>query len=141
MAPPTGTGSTFGSGSPARSPGASGACACHPMSVQSGIPEMSETSELGGRNYMSVDISVIIPTFRRQRQLAQALASVLGQVGVTLDVFVVDDCPDGSAREVVEQLQDPRITYLRNRTTIGGCPQYCPQSGLAARGSSLHPFP
>jgi len=140
MAPPTGTGSTFGSGSPARSPGASGACACHPMSVQSGIPEMSETSELGGRNYMSVDISVIIPTFRRQRQLAQALASVLGQVGVTLDVFVVDDCPDGSAQEVVEQLQDPRITYLRNRTPSGGVPSIVRNLGWPHAGAAYIHF-
>lgn len=88
---------------------------------------------------MSVDISVIIPTFRRQRQLVQALVSVLGQTGVTLDVFVVDDCPDGSAREVVEQLQDPRITYLRNRPPSGGVPSIVRNLGWPhAGGTYIH---
>jgi glycosyltransferase involved in cell wall biosynthesis len=88
---------------------------------------------------MSVDISVIVPTFRRQKQLAEALASVVGQMGVTLDVVVVDDCPDGSAREVVEQFQDPRITYLRNRPPSGGVPSIVRNLGWPrSSGAYIH---
>jgi glycosyltransferase involved in cell wall biosynthesis len=88
---------------------------------------------------MPVDISVIIPTFRRQRQLAQTLASVLGQSGVTLDVLVVDDCPDGSARGVVEGIRDPRITYLRNPSPSGGVPSIVRNLGWPlASGAYIH---
>lgn len=71
---------------------------------------------------MAIDISVVIPTFRRREQLAEALASVLGQTGVALEVFVVDDCPDGSARDVVAALGDPRVAYMRNPRPTGGFP-------------------
>jgi glycosyltransferase involved in cell wall biosynthesis len=71
---------------------------------------------------MPADISVVIPTFRRPRLLAQALASVLSQAGATVEIFVVDDCPDGSARDVVDALRDPRVTYIRNPKPTGGRP-------------------
>ena len=71
---------------------------------------------------MAVDVSVVIPTYRRQRELTEALASVLCQSDVTLEVLVVDDCPDGSARDVVLGLNDPRVTYLRNPRPTGGVP-------------------
>lgn len=50
---------------------------------------------------MSADFSVVIPTFRRPKELKDALASVLSQIGVTLEVFVIDDSPEGSAKGVV----------------------------------------
>jgi glycosyltransferase involved in cell wall biosynthesis len=64
----------------------------------------------------------VIPTFRRPELLAEALASVLGQTGVTLEVLVVDDCPDGSARAIVEAVSDPRVAYIRNPRPTGGKP-------------------
>jgi glycosyltransferase involved in cell wall biosynthesis len=69
-----------------------------------------------------VDVSVVIPTFRRNRELAEAIASVQRQEGVTLEVLVVDDCPDGSARAVVEDLNDARVSYRRNPNPTGGVP-------------------
>jgi GT2 family glycosyltransferase len=69
-----------------------------------------------------MEFSVIIPTFRRNRELAEAIASVQRQQGVTLEILVVDDCPNGGARRVVEGLNDPRVTYLRNPKPTGGVP-------------------
>ena len=69
-----------------------------------------------------VDFSVIIPTFRRNRELAEAIVSVQRQQGVTLEILVVDDCPNGGARTVVEDLNDTRVTYLRNPKPTGGVP-------------------
>jgi glycosyltransferase involved in cell wall biosynthesis len=71
---------------------------------------------------MPIDFSVVIPTFRRCRELMEAITSALGQAGVTLEILVVDDCPEGSAQEAVEGLQDARVTYLRNPTPTGGVP-------------------
>jgi GT2 family glycosyltransferase len=71
---------------------------------------------------MPVEFSVIIPTFRRPRQLLGAVTSVLAQVGVAVEIFVVDDSVEGSAREVITSLNDPRITYLKNPSPTGGIP-------------------
>lgn len=69
-----------------------------------------------------VDISVVIPTFRRPLLLPAALASVLSQEGAAIEVFVVDDCPDGSGEPVVAACGDARVRYLRNPHPTGGNP-------------------
>ncbi len=67
-----------------------------------------------------MDFSVIIPTFRRPGELAEAVASVLAQPGVSLQVIVVDDCAAGSAEAAVPQ--DSRVRYLRNPAPSQGRP-------------------
>ena len=71
---------------------------------------------------MKPDISVIIPTFRREQQLVEALSSVLGQARADTEVFVVDDSPEGSARDVVSQIGDKRVRYHKNPLPTGGNP-------------------
>ncbi len=53
------------------------------------------------------DVSIIIPTFRRPDLLRAALESCLGQVGVDpaeVEIVVVDNCAQGSARQAVAAL-------------------------------------
>jgi glycosyltransferase involved in cell wall biosynthesis len=69
-----------------------------------------------------VEFSVVIPTYRRPRALAEALASVLRQVRVTLEVVVLDDCPNGSGFEAVAGINDARVSYIRNPNPSGGVP-------------------
>ena len=71
---------------------------------------------------LPVDISVVIPTFQRPTLLPLTLSSVLRQEGVSIEVFVVDDCPDGSAEPVVTACGDARVSYLRNPRPTGGNP-------------------
>jgi GT2 family glycosyltransferase len=71
---------------------------------------------------MAVDMSVVIPTFRRPVLLRETLDSVRAQTGVTTEVIVVDDCPEGSAAATVLGRNDPSITYLRNPRPTGGFP-------------------
>jgi len=88
---------------------------------------------------MPIDISVVIPTFRRLEQLGEALESALSQVGVSVEVIVVDDSPEGSAREVVERVADPRVRYLRNPTPTGGVPSIVRNLGWPlATGAYIH---
>ena len=84
-----------------------------------------------------VDYSVIIPTFRRPRELAEALASVLCQEGATIEVIVVDDSPEGSGQEVVQGLDDARVSYLKNPNPTGGVPSVVRNllAGLLQRGN------
>jgi glycosyltransferase involved in cell wall biosynthesis len=71
---------------------------------------------------MASDISVIIPTFRRPRQLQDAISSVLRQTSANIDVLVVDDSPEGSARPIIDEVQDSRIVYMKNPNPSGGVP-------------------
>jgi GT2 family glycosyltransferase len=81
----------------------------------------------------------VIPTFRRPRLLAEALASVSRQTGVTLEVFVVDDSPDGEARAVVAAAGDPRVVYVANPRPTGGFPSIVRNLGWArATGAYVH---
>jgi glycosyltransferase involved in cell wall biosynthesis len=71
---------------------------------------------------MSIEFSVIIPTYRRPRELRDALNSVLSQLDVSVEIIVVDDSPEGSAREVIDALSDPRVKYFKNPSPTGGIP-------------------
>ncbi len=85
------------------------------------------------------DISVIIPTFRRELPLAEALESALGQSGVDLEIFVVDDSPEGSARDVVAGLKDDRVNYRKHPVPTGGYPSIVRNFALPeARAPLIH---
>lgn len=78
-------------------------------------------------------ISILVPTFRRPQLLPKALASILAQQNCALDaieVIVVDNCPDASARPSFERVREiaggrlclrylheprPGISHARNR--------------------------
>jgi len=67
------------------------------------------------------DFLVIVPTHRRPEFLTEALKSVLRQTGVSKCIVVVDDCPEGSARQLTASL-DPSLIYLKNPQPSGGWP-------------------
>ncbi len=69
---------------------------------------------------MSIDFSVVIPTFRRPETLIEAISSVLRQRDASVEIVVIDDCPEGSAEGAVTRLADARITYLKNPAPTGG---------------------
>ena len=88
---------------------------------------------------MPIDYSVIIPTFRRPQELPTAIASVLAQSGVEVEVFVIDDSPEGSAQAFVEAYDDPRVHYVKNPNPSGGVPSLVRNLGWPlARGAFIH---
>ncbi len=88
---------------------------------------------------MSVEFSVIIPTYRRPRELRDAVTSVLAQQEVTIEIIVVDDSPEGSAREVIDAINDPRVTYFKNPSPTGGNPSIVRNLAWPhAKGSFIH---
>ncbi len=70
----------------------------------------------------SLDVSVVIPTYHRERLLQEAIDSVLAQRGVTFEIIVVDDNPEGSARDSVESRDDSRIQYVQRTEHSGARP-------------------
>ena len=90
-------------------------------------------------NDESVDVSVVIPTFHREQLVSQAIQSALRQVGVQLEVIVVDDAPEATARPVVESIKDSRLRYFSRPEPSGGRPA-CARNdgGRLARGRYIH---
>lgn len=86
---------------------------------------------------MTPDVSVIVPTFRREAALVRAVESGLAQDGVAVEVIVVDDSPEGSARAAVESL-DSRVRYVHRDEPSGGRPALVRADGARlARGRYL----
>lgn len=84
-------------------------------------------------------VSVVIPTFRREAMAAEAVRSALAQTGVSLEVIVLDDSPEGSARAAIEGIGDPRVRYVHREVPSGGNPALVRNEGLKmARGEFLH---
>ena len=88
---------------------------------------------------MPVDFSVVVPTFRRPRELNEAIRSALDQPGVTVEMFVIDDSPEGSAKDTVASIDDSRVTYLQNPAPTGGVPSVVRNLAWPrARGAFTH---
>jgi glycosyltransferase involved in cell wall biosynthesis len=86
-----------------------------------------------------IDVSIVIPTFRRPAFLKDAIASVLDQERVSTEIIVVDDSPEGSARAVVDGHADARVVYLQCQPPSGGRPALVRNLGWPqARGRFVH---
>ncbi len=64
------------------------------------------------------DASVVIPTRDRWPLLPRALASVLDQEAVSVEIIVVDDGSD-EPEPPIEAVKDPRVTVLRHDRQLG----------------------
>ena len=103
------------------------------------LPSVGLLHPLPGNLRVPVDFSVVIPTFRRVDQLRECIASVIAQTGVTTEIFVIDDSPEGSAQPVVEHFADGRISYVKNPQPTGGRPSVVRNLGWPlATGSFVH---
>lgn len=64
-------------------------------------------------------VSVIIPTYDRERRLARAIASVTAQSHAAWELIVVDDASTDGTAEMVRALGDPRIRLIRHDRNAG----------------------
>lgn len=79
------------------------------------------------------DVTVCMPTYGHAEFIGMAIASVLLQEGVNLELIVVDDASGDGTLETVSAIPDPRIRLIRNprRMGIG----HCHNAALAASRS------
>lgn len=85
------------------------------------------------------DVTVVTPTFRRERQVVEAVRSALAQDGVTIEVIVIDDSAESSARGAIEAIADPRVRYIPCEVPSGGHPAAVRNRGATlARGRYIH---
>jgi glycosyltransferase involved in cell wall biosynthesis len=72
---------------------------------------------------MSADTNEVcevrLPTYRRLTLLKRALQSRISQTYPNWRCIVFDDCPNGTARSVVDSLCDHRIYYSHNERRLG----------------------
>jgi len=59
-------------------------------------------------------VSVIIPTYNRQKLLPKAIKSVLNQTFKNFELIIVDDGSTDNTKEIIKEFQkrDPRIKYI-----------------------------
>lgn len=65
-----------------------------------------------------MNISVIIPTYNRATDVAEAIQSVLGQTHPAFEIMVVDDGSDDSTLETLDQFGE-KITVIKNPENRG----------------------
>ncbi|MFO0761323.1 MAG: glycosyltransferase [Byssovorax sp.] len=83
-------------------------------------------------------MSVIIPTFHREHEVIEATRSALDQREVEVEVIVLDDSAEGSARGAIEAIGDARVRYVKRAVPSGGAPALARNEGMAlARGRFL----
>lgn len=69
-----------------------------------------------------LDVSVIIPTFRREKELKEAVTSVLAIRDLRLELLVSDDSPERSAKATLEVFKDDRLHHEWMQPPSGGSP-------------------
>lgn len=73
-------------------------------------------------------VSVIIPTYNRSQILLKAIESVLNQTYQYFEIIVVDDGATDNIEEMVSQVKDLRIKYIKLSENMG--PSYARNMGI-----------
>ena len=66
-------------------------------------------------------ISVVIPTYNPAQTIRMAVDSVLNQTYRDIELIIVDDASTDGTQDVVTQIADDRIRYLRLEQRSGAC--------------------
>ena len=81
-------------------------------------------------------VSIVLPTYKRPKLLAQAVASVLAQSHENWELIVVDDHSPDDTPQVMAAFDDPRIRYVRNDPNLK-LPRTLNRGFALARGELL----
>lgn len=68
---------------------------------------------------LDVMVSVIIPTYNRAEPLKKSIDSVLKQTYEKFEIIVIDDGSDDNTYDVIKNIKDNRIRYIKNEFNQG----------------------
>ncbi len=66
-------------------------------------------------------ISVIIPTYNREKLISKSVKSVLNQSYENIELIVVDDESTDNTEKVLKQIKDKRLKYIKLKKNSGAC--------------------
>lgn len=61
----------------------------------------------------SIIISIIIPTFNREKFIVKSVESVLNQTFNNIEIIIIDDCSNDNTQKVIKKIKDKRIKYIK----------------------------
>lgn len=67
----------------------------------------------------SISISVVIPTFNREKTIKNCLDSVLSQTFSPMEIIVVDDGSSDNTKEIIDNYSDERLRYTALQGNMG----------------------
>ena len=62
---------------------------------------------------MEAMVSIVVPTYNREKELGRAIHSILQQTYVKYEIIIVDDGSTDHTMDAVQQFEDDRIRYIR----------------------------
>lgn len=66
-------------------------------------------------------ITVIIPTYNRAHLIKRSIDSVLNQTHKNIELIIMDDASTDNTEEVVKEIKDDRIKYIKLKKNSGAC--------------------
>lgn len=66
-------------------------------------------------------ISIIIPTYNREKLIIQSLKNILNQTYHNFEAIVIDDGSTDNTEKAIYKLKDKRIRYIKLRKNKGSC--------------------
>ena len=64
-----------------------------------------------------VKYSIVIPTYNREASIKKSIESCLTYTDEIIEVIVVDDGSVDNTRQIVESIEDPRVTYIYQKNS------------------------
>ena len=66
-------------------------------------------------------VSVVIPTYNREKTIKRAVLSVLNQTYEDIEIIIVDDNSSDNTERCIRTIEDARIQYYRLENNKGAC--------------------
>jgi len=69
----------------------------------------------------SPTVSIIIPSYNREKLIIKALNSIFAQTYQDFEILIIDDASTDNTKEVIDQLNNNKVKYFRLEKNSGQC--------------------